>query len=90
MNAIKTFITLCALSLPLFAALGFNIESLEWVSEVGARTEPTGTKVFNVSDFGAIADGTTLNTQAIQAAIDACEQAGGGIVTFSPGNYLTG
>lgn len=69
---------------------GFSISDLKWASEVGARTRPTGIGIFNVSSFGAVPDETTLNTKAIQAAIDACEQAGGGIVTFSPGNYLTG
>lgn len=69
---------------------GFNISELEWVKEVGARTEPAGKEPFNVTSYGAVADGATLNTKAIQAAINACHQVGGGIVTFTPGNYLTG
>jgi polygalacturonase len=44
----------------------------------------------SVSDFGAIADGITLNTPAIQKAIDVCSQKGGGVVTFPDGRYLTG
>ena len=43
-----------------------------------------------MTDFGAVADGATLNTLAIQKAIDACSQKGGGIVTFPAGRYLTG
>ena len=39
----------------------------------------------NVRDFGAVGDGRTKDTNAIQAAIDA-----GGLVTFPPGVYLTG
>lgn len=39
----------------------------------------------NVKDFGAIGDGVTLDTAAIQAALDA-----GGIVHFPEGTYLTG
>ncbi len=46
--------------------------------------------VLNVLDFGAIADGRTLCTSAIQAAVDACAKAGGGRVLVPPGNYLTG
>lgn len=38
--------------------------------------------------FGAVGDGSTLNTQAIQRALDAA--AGGGIVTVPPGRFLTG
>lgn len=39
-------------------------------------------------DFGAVGDGITDDTAAIQAAIDACEAAGGGTVFFPPGTYL--
>ena len=39
----------------------------------------------NVRDFGAKGDGTTLDTEAIQKAIDA-----GGMVYFPPGIYLSG
>lgn len=67
-----------------------RIPNLEWTKTVGARTVPKGTKSFNVSDYGAHADGTTLNTNAIQKAIDDCAAKGRGIVTFSPGRYLTG
>ncbi|MGV8963560.1 MAG: glycoside hydrolase family 28 protein [Candidatus Saccharimonadaceae bacterium] len=46
---------------------------------------------FNIVDFGAIADGITLNTQAIQAAIIAAHKAeGGGRVIFPKGKFLTG
>jgi polygalacturonase len=41
-------------------------------------------------DFGAKADGVTLDTIAIQAAIDACAARGGGTVTIPAGRYLTG
>jgi polygalacturonase len=47
-------------------------------------------RYYYVEDFGAIADGETLNTASIQQAIDACHMAGGGVVLFSKGWYLTG
>lgn len=87
---IKILILICSLWLPAFIFAGFRISDLTWADDVGARTEPSGTNTFNVSSFGAVPDGTTLNTKAIQAAIDACERSGGGIVTFSSGNYLMG
>jgi polygalacturonase len=66
------------------------LSGMDWVEKVGAKKSPTNTAVFNVTDFGATNDGKTLNTKAIQAAIDACAKKGGGIVVFKPGQYLTG
>jgi polygalacturonase len=43
----------------------------------------------NVRDYGAKADGTTKDTSAIQAAIDACGQKGGGTVVLTAGTYLS-
>ena len=50
----------------------------------------TAAEPFEVRTFGAKGDGTTLDTQAIQAAIDAASAAGGGVVHLSPGTYLSG
>jgi polygalacturonase len=45
---------------------------------------------FNVLSYGAVADGTTDNTAAFAAAIDACHRRGGGRVVVPAGTYLTG
>ncbi len=47
-------------------------------------------RVFCVRDFGAAGDGKTLDTAAINKAIDACAAAGGGTVLLPPGKYLSG
>lgn len=44
---------------------------------------------FNVLDFGAFGNGLTLDTEAIQAAIDKSIAEGGGIVVFPEGIFLS-
>lgn len=45
---------------------------------------------FNIRDYGAKGDKKANDTPAIQAAIDACNQAGGGEVVVPAGNYFSG
>ncbi|MDF2379840.1 glycoside hydrolase family 28 protein [Nostoc ellipsosporum NOK] len=45
---------------------------------------------FPITRYGAVPDGNTLNTKAIQSAIDACSKAGGGKVIVPSGLWLTG
>ncbi len=47
-------------------------------------------KDFVITDFGAVADGKTLNTKAIQAAIDKVSERGKGRVVVPYGKFLTG
>jgi len=47
-------------------------------------------KTFDVRQFGARGDGRALDTVAINQAVAACSQAGGGVVRLSPGRYLSG
>src|ERR1044072_2128793 len=44
----------------------------------------------NILQYGAVGDGKTLNTQAIQATIDAVSKSGGGKVIFPAGEFLSG
>ncbi|MBD0830830.1 glycoside hydrolase family 28 protein [Aestuariibaculum sediminum] len=45
---------------------------------------------FNILEFGAVADGSTLNSEAINKAIDSCSAVGGGKVIIPAGDFLTG
>ncbi len=47
-------------------------------------------KDFNVLNYGAVADGKTLCTQAFKNAIEACSKSGGGRVVVPEGEFLTG
>ena len=46
--------------------------------------------VFSIRDYGAMGDGRTLDTTAINKAIEACALSGGGQVVLPPGRYLSG
>jgi len=55
-----------------------------------ARAETPGgdlSGAFNVRDFGATGDGRTIDTPAVNAAIEAASTAGGGTVHFPAGTY---
>ena len=67
-----------------------GIPNFKWMKEVGARQKPSVKTTYNACDFGALADTSVLSTAAVQKAIDACASKGGGIVTFSKGNYCIG
>jgi parallel beta-helix repeat protein len=45
---------------------------------------------YNINDFGAIGDGVTLNTLAIQRSVDSCNRHGGGTIIVPAGNFVTG
>jgi polygalacturonase len=47
-------------------------------------------KLYPITKYGAVADGKTNNTVAIQKAIDEASKAGGGKVVVPAGNFLTG
>ncbi len=57
-----------------------------WSSE----KETPNNAVFFIRDYGAVGDGKTLDTVAIQKTIDACAAAGGGTVRFTKGTWLSG
>lgn len=48
------------------------------------------TPVFDIRDQGAVGDGQTLNTRAIQATIDLAHSRGGGRVLVPAGRFLSG
>jgi DNA sulfur modification protein DndE len=65
------------------AAIGQQLPEIQQVSINKANT-------FNIKDFGAKADGHTINTKAIQDAMAACTKVGGGTVLIPKGFWITG
>src|SRR5712671_1110496 len=49
-----------------------------------------GARTYDIRSYGASGDGTTLDTAAVQAAIDACAHDRGGAVLVPAGDFLIG
>lgn len=63
---------------------------LLFVTWCGCASLNSPKTVFNVRESGAIGDGKTKDTAAIQAALDKCASGGGGTVVVPAGDYLIG
>lgn len=57
------------------------------VSASAGRAQSNGTEFNLKTDFGAVGDGQTNDSPALQAALDALAQAGGGTLLVPPGRY---
>lgn len=68
--------------------IGFEANALPGNDE--GENKPAGAAIYNVRDFGAKGDGKTLDTAAIQSAIDKCFTDKGGTVLIPAGEFLSG
>ena len=57
---------------------------------LGAAAMLSAQEVYDITDFGAVADGKTVNTKAIQKAINKCSKDGGGRVLVPNGTFVSG
>ncbi len=57
---------------------------------VTASAQAAAPSRWTITEHGAVGDGSTLNTKAIQTAVDQCAAAGGGVVVVPKGVFLTG
>ncbi len=64
---------------------GIQAQKLPVIASTSFKKDST-----SILKFGAKADGVTLNTKSINAAIEACHKKGGGVVVIPPGVWLTG
>ena len=84
-EGIKTLNLDIAKELTAWPVGGKYVYELPKVMEVSFKKD-----TFDIRKYGAKADGITLNSKAIQQAIDACSQSGGGTVLVPNGFWLTG
>jgi polygalacturonase len=87
MNATKR---ICTIALALFAlSVCFYLSAVTQTSSHAlAASRSAFTSAYDVKAFGAKGDGTTLDTPAINKAIETAAAAGGGTVYFPGGTYL--
>jgi polygalacturonase len=71
-------------------AIGAAAAGLPALSYASPPTQETGPDqgIFDVRKYGATGDGKTVDTPAVNRAIEAAASAGGGIVLFPAGTYL--
>lgn len=87
------FLASCSFVAPVWGQATFPLRPdglPAWVKQVGARQSPKSRRMFLANAYGAVEDGVTNSTQAIQKAVDDCAKAGGGIVSFKSGSYVSG
>src|SRR5277367_6283677 len=82
----RDFLRIGAPGLAAAAIPAFSSISTVTASAQDAAASPTG--IFDVRKYGATGDGKTLDTEAVNRAIEAAAAAGGGVVVFPPGSYL--
>lgn len=70
----------------------FLIDPWQYAKEIEENINPPGftDKTISISDYGAISDGVTDCSKAINDAITKCHEEGGGKVLIPKGKYLTG
>lgn len=76
----------------LFTALfmtGFDTQTVIAKEAEDLPSQITVSNIFDITNYGALGDGTTLNTVAIQKTLDAAGEKGGTVVV-PPGTYMSG
>jgi polygalacturonase len=69
---------------------GFRISALCALFVLSQFSAWAATRRYVITQFGAVADGQTVNTKAIQSAIDKCAADGGGSLVIPKGMFVTG
>jgi len=70
--------------------LGATSPAIAGAGHTSRQPKDLGARTYNIRDYGAKGDGTTLDTVAVQAAIDACNKDQGGTVLVPAGKFVIG
>lgn len=77
-------------SLPMEKKISTNLNLLADSLTLHLKPWKVPSGIVHIRDYGAVGDGYVLNTLAIQNAINACSENGGGTVLVTDGEYVTG
>jgi polygalacturonase len=72
-----------------WAGSGVALTGVPMIGVAHPVTSALSEALFDIRRYGATGDGKTLDTKAIQSAIDAAERIGGGTVLFPAGTYAS-
>ncbi len=86
MAALNLRLAICFLPVGMLVQLSANCAGFD----ATPRTQHARSEIFNIKDYGAVGDGVAIETQAVQNAINACTEAGGGIVRVPAGDFVIG
>ena len=88
-SARRRFLKSAGIVVPGLALAGeIPTSAAKGAAEMGHPERSTAAAFYDVRAFGAAGDGQTIDTPAINRAIEAAAAAGGGTVYFRAGNYL--
>ena len=78
----------CAATIAITAGCWFSASAKDASPAVAVPVFPN--TALNITNFGAVGDGKTLNTESFAKAINALSEKGGGKLVVPPGLWLTG
>ena len=88
MNTYKRLTCLAAASIIVISFSAFEINAKPSSRTAGQPASPASESVLTLADFDAVGDGVTDDGPALQRAIDALADAGGGTLLIPAGKYL--